>query len=188
MVTLETPLPLAEGKHNELIPRPLPLSTEAQEGWKAFADHVEQQIGPGGDMEPIRGLANKLPEHAARLAAVLALVDDLNAPAVSTKYLRYGIQLAEHYAAEALRLFNAGRMDPELLLAQKTLTWLSSKWPYDHVGLSDLYRRGPNPIRDSKTARKVLVILADHGWLVAADGGAEIDGAIRREAWRVVRT
>jgi hypothetical protein len=35
--------------------------------WRAFADHIEPLIGPGGDLEPVRGLANKLPEHAARL-------------------------------------------------------------------------------------------------------------------------
>ena len=149
--------------------------------------YVERQIGPGGDLEPIKGLANKLPEHAARLAAVLALVDDLNAQAVSAGHLGAGIQLAEHYAAEAMRLFNAGRMDPDLLLAQRTLDWLTDKWPHDHVGLTDLYRLGPNPIRDRKTAKKVAGILADHGWLVASEGGAKIDGEHRREAWRVVR-
>ncbi len=29
----------------------------------------------GGDMEPIKGLANKLAEHAARIAGVLTLVE-----------------------------------------------------------------------------------------------------------------
>jgi hypothetical protein len=58
---------------NELEPRWLPLSPEARVLWVGFADHVEASVGSGGDMEAIRGLANKLPEHAARLAAVLAL-------------------------------------------------------------------------------------------------------------------
>ena len=39
-----------------------------------FADHVKRAIAPGAELEPIRGLANKLPEHAARLSAVLTLV------------------------------------------------------------------------------------------------------------------
>jgi hypothetical protein len=41
-------------------PRPL---------WIKFADHVERAIAAGGELESIRSLANKLPEHAARLAA-----------------------------------------------------------------------------------------------------------------------
>ncbi len=138
-------------------------------------------------MEAIRGLANKLPEHAARLAAVLALVEDLQVPAVSGAHLAAGIQLAEHYAGEALRLFQAGRTNPDLLLAQHTLEWLLKRWREDHVGLSDLYRLGPNPVRDSKTARKMIGILEDHGWIARMDGGAEVGGQHRREAWRIVR-
>ncbi len=87
---------------------------------------------------------------------MLALVEDLQVPAVSGAHLAAGIKLAEHYAGEALRLFHAGRSDLDLLLAQRTLDWLLGRWSEDHVGLSDLYRLGPNPIRDSKTARKMI--------------------------------
>ena len=184
---METPAPLIEGKTNELAPRCLPMSSEARQGWIAFADHIERQIGPGGDMEAIRGLANKLPEHAARLAAVLALVEDLNVPAITGEHLAAGIRLAEHYAGEALRLFQAGRSDPDLLLAQRTLDWLQKKWRESHLGLSDLYRLGPNAIRDKKTASRMIRILEDHGWVVPMKDGAEVGGQHRREAWRIVR-
>jgi hypothetical protein len=184
---METPPPLIEGKTNELAPRCLPMSIEARQGWIAFADHIERQIGPGGDLEAIRGLANKLPEHAARLAAVLALVEDLNVPALAGEHLAAGIKLAEHYAGEALRLFQAGRSDPDLLLAQRTLDWLLEKWGEDYVGLSDLYRLGPPSIREAKKARKIADILKDHGWFVRMEGGAEVGGQHRREAWRIVR-
>ena len=56
---LERPLPLAEDKTNELTPRPLKLSPEAREIWIAFVDHIEGEMM--GGLEPIRGLANKLP-------------------------------------------------------------------------------------------------------------------------------
>src|SRR5262245_36506029 len=62
---LEQPLPLAAGKSNELEPRRLTLSAGARGLWIAFADHIEIAIGPNGALEPVRGLANKLPEHAA---------------------------------------------------------------------------------------------------------------------------
>ena len=128
-----------------------------------------------------------MPEHAARLAAVLALVEDLNVPAIMGDYLAAGIRLAEHYAGEALRLFQVGRIDPDLLLAQRTLDWLLEKWSEDHVGLPDLYRLGPNSIRDAKKARKMMGILYDHGWIARMEGGAEVSGQHRREAWRIVR-
>ena len=184
---LEKPQPLAGGKPNELAPRLISLSPEAREGWTAFADHVEKQIGPGGDMEPIRGLANKLPEHAARLAGVLALADDIVAATISGDHLAAGITLAEHYADEALRLFAAGKTDPSLLLAERTRVWLLTEWSEPHVSLPDLYQRGPNRIRDRKTAQTVVSILEEHGWLARVEGGAEIKGQHRREAWKVIR-
>jgi hypothetical protein len=76
---LETSLPLALGKANELQPRNLPLSARARVRRIAFADYVENNIASGGELEPVRGLANKLPEHAARLAGVLRLTGEINA-------------------------------------------------------------------------------------------------------------
>src|SRR3984893_13986467 len=93
---LEEPQLLAVGKSNELAPRSLTLSSGARGLWIAFADHVERAIAPNGALEPVRGLANKLPEHAARLAAILALVDDLGAPEIGPNHMRAGIALAEH--------------------------------------------------------------------------------------------
>ena len=91
---LEAPLPLAEGQRNELVPRRLPLSADARGVWIAFADHVEKLIAPDGDFESIRGFANKLAEHAARVAAVITLVDDLKAPEVPREFMWAGIDLA----------------------------------------------------------------------------------------------
>jgi hypothetical protein len=187
LAIMERPLALAEGKPNELVPRVLSLSHEARQVWTNFADHIERQIGPGGEMEPIKGLANKLPEHAARLAGVLALVEDIEAHLISTDHLAAGIALADYYAAEALRLFAAGRTDPDLLLAQRTLDWLRDRWTEDLISLPDFYRLGPNRIRDGRTAKRIAKILQEHGWLDPVDGGATINGQRRREVWRIRR-
>jgi hypothetical protein len=184
---LEAPLPTAAGKPNELEPRPLSMSGEARESWIEFANHVEGQIGQNGDLAPVRPLANKLAQHAARLAAVLALVDNLEAPDLSKTYLKRGIVLAEHYAAEALRLAQLGAIDHDLRLAEEVLSWLLNSWKDPLISLTDLYQRGPAPVRDAKTARLAVTILEEHGWLLRQEGGAEISGQRRREAWRIVR-
>lgn len=180
---LETPLPLAEGKPNELAPRILPLSLEARKIWISYTDHIERNIGPGGTLEPIRGLANKLPEHAARLAGVVTLAGDPSAAQIDGERMAAGIELVEHYSAEALRLFAAGHTSGELRLAQRLLDWLHREWTDPVVGLPEIYQFGPNPIRDARTARRLAEILAQHGWLIPAEGGAAIDGIWRREAW-----
>src|SRR6185437_12968941 len=40
---LEKPLPLVDGKTNELSPRILPLAHDARKIWIGFADHIEAQ-------------------------------------------------------------------------------------------------------------------------------------------------
>ena len=61
---LEQPFPLAHELATSWLRSTVPLSAEAQRLWMAFHDHVEKRLGAGGELEPVRGLANKLPEHA----------------------------------------------------------------------------------------------------------------------------
>jgi hypothetical protein len=75
--------------------------------WLEFVAHVEKSIGQGGALEPIKGFANKLPEHAARLAAVLTLVENIHAHEIGVNALEKGIALAERHATEALWIFGA---------------------------------------------------------------------------------
>ena len=184
---LQTPLPLAPGKNNELEPRQLPLSATAQVIWRGFADHIETEIAPGGDLEPVRGLANKLPEHAARLAAVLTLVRDIHAVEVVDAELAAGIELAQHYAAEALRLHGISRIGAGLRQALELLDWLLVRWNEEAISLPDIYQRGPNSIRDADTAKKVVAILVEHSWLFRITEGAVVNRVRRRDAWKIVR-
>ena len=184
---LEQPLPLVAGSRNTLEPRRLKLSSEARRLWIAFYDHIEGRVGAGGELEPIRGLANKLPEHAARIAAVVAMVGDIETGEVAGSEMAAGIELAEHYATEALRLFNASRVNADLGLAQRLLNWLINTWSEQAISLPDIYQRSLNAIGDQATARKLVAILEDHGWLVRIPGGAIVTGQRRREAWRIVR-
>ena len=184
---LEWPLPLKEGKTNELAPRCLTLSASAKEKWFQFVRHVEEEIGPSGSLELIKGFANKLPEHAARLAAVLTLIADIHAHEVSAADLVRGIALAEHYADEALRVFEASRINADLMLAQRLLDWMRLRWGEPAISLADIYQRGPNAIRDKATANKLVTILADHGWLAPIPDGTTVAGHYRRTAWRIVR-
>jgi hypothetical protein len=184
---LERPLPLVEGRTNELSPRVVSLATNARKIWIGFADNIEVQIAPDGALAQVKGLANKLPEHAARLAAVLALVADIEVSEISAEHLSAEIVLAEHYAAEALRMFEGSRIDADLILAQKLLSWLVGSWTEPAISLLDIYQNGPNAIRDKAAATKLVKILEDHGSLHRILGGALVAGQHRRDAWRIIR-
>jgi hypothetical protein len=152
---------------------------------RGFLDSIEQQVGSGAALVPIRGFANKLAEHAARLGAMLALVDDIDAQTVSGQHVAAGVALAQHYAAEALRLHEAGLADPMIVKAETLLIWLKQRSD-DVVSLTDIYQLGPNAIRDAKVARQLVSVLSDHGWLAPVEGGAAIRGSHRREVWRLI--
>jgi hypothetical protein len=185
---LMKPLPLADDPRDGLKPRTLPFSPLARELWIRFVNHVEQLLGPDGDYASIRSLANKLPEHAARLAAVISLSHDLDAAELSEEDLARGIELAKFYAQEALRLFEAGATDPDLMVAVRLLQWLQQTWPEPVVSLPDIYQRGPRSIRDQRTARRIVTHLEDHGWLEPVPGGGEVAGTQRRVVWRIVQS
>jgi Protein of unknown function (DUF3987) len=200
------PLPLVKGKRNELEPLALHMDENATKMWGAFADKIEVQIGRGGNLAPISGLANKLPEIAERLAGALmafetlggssvAIVAGVAAPVpenqesggcLTAKYLARGIKLAEHYAAEALRTAVEVKIDGDLVRAQRLLDWLHERWDEPAVCLTDIYQYGPSAIRDNATAKRLVGILEAHGWLTKIKGGAEIKGKKRREAWRII--
>lgn len=179
--------PLALPNRNELAPRALPLSPRAGNVWIGFYEHVERRLGAGGELEPVQGLANKLPEHAARIAAVLTLCEDIDAPEVNETAMARGISLVQHYAAEALRLFGASQIDGDLRDAQQLLKWLRTTWTEPVVSLPDIYQLGPNSIRDATTARRIVGILDSHGHLVSIPKGAKVGGIMRQEVWRVVK-
>ncbi|MEI2771848.1 MAG: YfjI family protein [Candidatus Competibacter sp.] len=182
---LYRPPSLREGTRNELIPRPLPLSPSAKAEWVTYFDGIEAMLGEGGKLESIRGFASKAAEHAARLSGVLALIADPNAAEIDQVHIQSGIWLMDHYLTETLRIQDAGIADPDLQLAQRLLEWLHGLGEA-HTYLAKVYQFGPNGIRDAKTARKMLEILEKHRWVYGIEGGLQLDGAHRKEVWKIV--
>lgn len=182
---LEMPFPLAMDKQNELIPRPLPLSPTARKLWIDYADHIEEKIKPNGALDSVRGLANKIPEHATRLAAVLNFFNNTSIGEIDGESMESGIALADHYAAEAVRLFGMSKIHPDLRLAQRLLFWLQTAWQEPCVALPDIYQRSINAIRDKNTAARIVDILENHGWLTKLKGAHIVAGERRRDVWAI---
>ena len=184
---LTKPLALAQGKRQELAPRELPFDYRAAAHYVEFADHVELRLGKGGELEPVKGFGNKLPEHAGRIAAVLRAVEDLDAAAIGETDFENGIVLGEFYAGEALRLNEGALVRIQLHRAQQLLDWLRDEWEEENVSLPDIYQRGPYAIRDQITARQLVRVLEEHGYLIRIAQGAVVAGQRRREAWQIAK-
>lgn len=178
-------LPLRADTQNELDPPSLALSNEASARWLGFVEEAEGYIGPEQAWEPIKALAAKLPEHAARLAAVFSLFEDLKAKEVPLSHMEAGTKLAHWYANEALRIAAALLDDPDLTLAERLLRWAQKHYRDRLLPLVDIYQLGPGPIRKASTAKRISKILIEHGWFTPVPDGADMDGVHRGEVFEV---
>ena len=168
-----------------LDPLPLTLTPDATAMWIAFHDAVEGDQAPESHLRPIRAFASKMAEHAGRLAAVLTVYADPNAADVEAEAMAGGIALAQHYAAELLRLYGAAGIAPDLDLAARLLAWWQSR-PDPRCHLATIYQRSVNAIRDAATARRIVAVLEEHGHVDRLPTGIELEGKPRSEAWELV--
>lgn len=182
---LRKPQRRASVNNPELRPQPIALSKAAREKWIKLADECERRLGVGQHLEAIRPFANKMPEQTLRIAAVLTLVDDPNATEIGVNVFERATQIAWYYAGEALRLFEQGTSSVELQHAERLLGWLHEGWQRSVVGISHVYQRGPNAIRNAAKAREIMSVLEHHYWVSKIDGGTIIDGKRHREAWDI---
>ena len=183
---LESPLPM-EPDTRELQPRTLQLSPEARALLVGFADAIEKEQAPGGELAHITGTASKAAEQAARIAGVLTLWRDLEAPKVEARDMADAIQLAQFYLSEASRQASTALVSAEIDRADALRKWLLESWPHGEIMVRDVVRLGPNPLRESPKARAALGILETHGWIVRLEAGTVVRGAARAEAWAIVR-
>lgn len=182
---LEMPLPMMEGKSNELKPRKLPLSQAGMNLWILFHNFVEENLAEGKKFSTIRGFASKAPEQVLRIAAVLSLIQDINAQNVGKDQIESAICLMQFYLSEALRLFDAALINPEMLLAQKLSDWLKLRGE-SYVAATTVYHQGPNSIRHKAVAQKLLHILEEHNHVRKIQDGMVIEGKKRKDVWEVL--
>ncbi|MBX9772381.1 MAG: DUF3987 domain-containing protein, partial [Candidatus Obscuribacterales bacterium] len=180
---LDHPLPLAEGSRNVLKPRRLTLDSKAKAAYQRFHNEVQNKVGPGESLANIRGFANKAHDHAARLAATLALFADLKTPSVNEEHMDNAIKLVRHVMGELLRLIDVGAVDPALAEAQQLLDWLRARQA-TIISLVEIYKTGPNSIRSARKARSVMQTLRVHGYVRPANP-VEYLGILRNDAWEV---
>lgn len=153
--------------------RALSFSEAAKTAWYAFAQEVESAMAPGKPLAGILALASRLPEHAARLAGVIALIEDKDTSELGAEALGRGIALARYYAAEALRIADFTAVTRELEEADLLLAWLQRTRAGQVVELRDIYRTGPPSVRNADTARLLMARLQRHGAVRAKRSGVD---------------
>lgn len=162
---LEAAPQMAAGKRNELDPRPLDIEADASALWVQFHNHVERMLGEHEDVRGVQDFAAKAAEHAARIAGVLTIYEDVRATTIKRPAMEYAVELLQHYVSEALRLHKAGRTDPKLVTAQRLLDWLRANTNGERIGFREIIQYGPGAVRTKAEADAAVSLLMGHGWL-----------------------
>lgn len=184
---IAAPLPVVDDSP-VLRPEVVKFSDQAKLMWWAFYNAIEARLGPDGDLRDVKGFVGKLPEQAARLAVNLAVFEqgarlrELGAPTLAR-----GIQLAEFYLSEALRLFGKGDEDPIMADAQLLSDWLRDKWGENLISARAITQHGPSRVRKGGDYIQALIdVLVRHDHLSdQLPGGGMVSGTKVRKAWRL---
>lgn len=166
-------LPLVNGTQNELSPPAIRMSGQAKQAWVEFSNAVELAQGEDMIYRPIKPLASKAAELAARIAGVLTVYEgQTNGQSVGTleislAAMENAIRLMTWYMREALRIQGQAIIDTDLRIAAKVLNWAKRRKTFS---LRDLIRQGPADARLKKVAERCLEILKDHGHLAEDKG------------------
>lgn len=182
---LETPMPTGDNPQ-ELAPVGLPLSAGARELLWRFYEAAEAAQASGKAMEHVRAYGSKSAEQASRIAGVLTLWTDLNAPEVTMEAMGWGIDLAQFYLSEARRLAEAGLVSEETSKAERLRQWLLTSWQHGDITPREIVQSGPNSLRDAKALVGPLSLLVKAGHLQPLPIGTVIRGGARKEAYWIV--
>jgi len=160
---------------NELARKELPINDSGEleprllriEG-KPFSvlcdlhDGIESELAPDGVFHDIRAFASKATENAARLAAIMAVVE--GADAISVTHIERAGQLVTYYLETMKSRTDEAQQDQQERQARDLLGWISSHGGTLH---QNDFKRLPSAYRSAKKARLLLDKLAQAGYLSA---------------------
>ena len=174
----EQPAKTANRSGNELKPRFLLLTADAQKLWTSFYDEVEREQGAGAKFSTLRDVAGKAAEQALRIAGILSIVGDPDSAAIDPKAAKQACALARWYLEEALQVSIEAENAPLKKDAAELRKWLERQG-LSYVTATDFLQRGPNRLRRKETLDPAIEALVRDGLLVP-------DGSSGR-TWTVAR-
>jgi hypothetical protein len=179
-------LPIKEGERNELAPRGLRLDPAARQAWRVVHDGIERELAPGKKFAVCKPWASKAPEQCLRIAGVLTLVENPDAPTIDTATIERAAELTLWHLNEAARLAGTAELSAEVRDAEALLEWCHATGR-GFLHSSDALRLGPSRIRERDRFMQAVGELERAGWAYPVEGGMELDGKHRRNVWRIVR-
>ena len=145
----------------------IPLESTADLALWQYAEDIEKQLAPHGDLTGLSDLVNKLPEQAARIAGVFAAFD--GAPTVNRKTMVEAIAVASYFLSETVRLARLAPQEEGLADAMAIARWLKARGGRETN--TNLNNGLPVHLRRKKAREKPMRLLEEAEW-VRKDGNS----------------
>ncbi len=130
-----------------------------------FYNKIESKLAPTGDLSGYADLANKIHENAARIAGILAVMDD--EPVITIEIMQRGIQLASYFLNEIVRLSDLLPASSEVEKAKLIANWLRKRG--GAVEVRHFSQTGPKSCRTIQNREEAIALLKEKGWLQEFD-------------------
>ncbi len=178
-------LPVSADDLQELRPRRLRLSPDAQTTWRNLHNGIEKEMAPKGRFASVKPWASKTPEQCLRIAGVLTIIEDPDAMSIETSTLERAAEIALWHLGESARVVGTAEISPCVIDAEALLGWAhESGRQLLHSGAA--LRLGPPRIRERSRFDVAMQELEKAGWASRVPEGAYLDGANRRHVWSIV--
>lgn len=159
---LSMPLPFDSGIDGRALkPERMTLAPASQAQWIDFFNDTEKGLAPAGEVSRVVDVAAKAAEQAARIAAVLQVVDCGPGGEITPAYMEAGCALAGWHLDEAVRVLSSSIADPATADASTLLHWLRGR--AEPTEPRDILRCASPRMRDKPRRDAALKRLTDTG-------------------------
>lgn len=174
---LKKPLP-TDFDGDQLKPSIMMLADEALDAWIALHDGIEKEITLGGRYESIKPFASKAAEHSARIAAILAFIENYEQPTV--EHVGRAAKIISYYLESMVIYVQNATQEEQDFLAGDLFAWIKKHG--GKISSDNFQKLSPVSIRPAKKARKLLKHLVNQGYLQVTQYGRN---KVER-AWEVI--
>jgi replicative DNA helicase len=166
--------------HRSQHPYRVRLDADAWAQFGAWRQHLEQQRGPGGDLEHLAEWTSKAEASVVRFAGLLWLADGATGQTIDGATMARAITVGQYWLSHAMHVWDAWAASADLDNARYALDAARQKeWPA--ITVRALMRRNDKRFPDADTTLRAIRVLVERGW-VRPLVGAEGEWQVRPEA------
>jgi replicative DNA helicase len=166
--------------HRSQHPYRVRLDADAWAQFGAWRQHLEQQRGPGGDLEHLAEWTSKAEASVVRFAGLLWLADGATGQTIDGATMARAIVVGQYWLSHAMHVWDAWAVSDDLENARDAIRIAHQKqWPT--ITVRALMRHNSRKWADADTTLRAIKVLAERGW-VRTLAGVQGEWQVRPEA------